>query len=403
MPLYRYSALDTQGNIVRATLVATNMADAASILLGKGLTPMGFEEVEEGAGLDIGKYLSRFGRIRFREIVLFLRMMSAMLASGITITEAIGVMYEQTINRRFRYVLQEVKMQIEGGVSFSDALGRHPAVFPGEVINMIRAGEAGGILEKVLSDLVVFLEKRAALKKLIISSTIYPTTVLVVAIVVVVFLVTFVIPRFTTLLQGGQLPWNTQFLLDVSDFMIANASQLLMTTAGSIVLFIVLMTTRQSRFYIDKYKIFLPVFGIIARLGSIVQLARTLGSLLGSGIPLVEALTITMDTVKNSSLKKDIADSVEKVASGDQLSEALSESRIITSLMVAMVRIGEQSGNLDKQISLVAELYEEILEDRIKLMTSMIEPALIIFLGGVVGFVAWALVAGMLSMYSSGV
>lgn len=402
MPIYGYSAMNAKGEVSRSTIAASSVADAASALLAKGLTPMAIDEVEEGAGVDPLKYLSKFGRIRFREIVLFLRMMAAMIGSGITITEAISVMYEQTINRKFKYVLGEVKMQIEGGISFSDALGRQKGVFPDEVINMIRAGEAGGILENVLSDLVVFLEKRIALKKMIIRSITYPAVVFVVAIVVVIFLVGFVIPRFTVLLQGGQLPWNTQLLLDISTFMTENARQLFTGLFAGIATFVVLMVVQQTRFYIDKYKIYLPVFGNISRLSAIVQFARTLGSLLSSGIALVEALAITGDTITNRSLQADLEKVVEKVASGDQFSEALAESRMVTSLMVAMVRIGEQTGNLDKQISLVAELYEEVLEDRIKAMTSMIEPGLIIFLGVVVGFVAWALVAGMLSMYTSG-
>ncbi|MGI6656196.1 MAG: type II secretion system F family protein [Desulfobulbus sp.] len=401
MPMYAYTAIDSKGELSRSTLVASSPSAAASALLARGLTPMEIRETEETSGADFNKILLQFGRIRLQEIILFLRMMAALLGSGITITEAIAVLHEQTLNRKFKYVLGEVKMQIEGGVAFSESLGRYPTVFPEVVVNMLKAGEAGGILERVLSDLVVFMEKKTALRKTLMRSFLYPAVVLVVAIGVVIFLVVFVIPKFTVLLQGTKLPWNTQLMLDISEFMVQNAKPLIMGTLGSIALIIALFHLQQTRQLIDRYQVFLPVLGPIARMGVIVQFARTLGSLLGSGIPLVEALTITSETLSNKAARMDVERATEKVAAGEQLSVALGEASLFTSLMISMVRIGEQSGNLDKQVALVADLYEQQMEDRVRWMSSMIEPMLIIFLGGVVGFVAWALVAGMLSMYKS--
>jgi type IV pilus assembly protein PilC len=399
--MYAYTAIDGKGELSRSTLVAASPSAAASSILAKGLTPMEIRETEEGSGADLSTILLQFGRIRLQEIILFLRMMAALLGSGITITEAIAVLHEQMLNRKFKHVLGEVKMQIEGGVAFSESLSRYPTVFPEVVVNMLKAGEAGGILERVLSDLVTYMEKKAALRKMLIRSFLYPSVVLVVAIGVVIFLVVFVIPKFTVLLQGTKLPWNTQLMLDISDFMIKNAKTLIMGTVGAIALLITLFNLQQTRQLIDRYKVFLPVLGPIARMGVIVQFARTLGSLLNSGIPLVEALSITRDTLTNKAARTDVDQATDKVAAGEQLSVVLSGASLFTSLMVSMVRIGEQSGNLDKQVTLVADLYEQQLEDRVKWMSSLIEPMLIIFLGGVVGFVAWALVAGMLSMYKS--
>jgi type IV pilus assembly protein PilC len=400
MPIYTYTAIDNKGAMSRATMVAADPSAVAASILAKGMTPMAISEVEEG-GVDFSRLLRGIGVIRLREVVLFLRMMAALIGSGITITEAIAVLHEQTINRKFKFILGEVKMLIEGGVSFSDALSRYPRVFPEIVVNMIRAGEAGGILERVLTDLVQYLEKRAALKKLLLRSFLYPSIVLVVAIGVVVFLVTFVIPRFSVLLQGSRLPWNTQLMLDLSDFLVTNGKTIIMSVVAAVAVTVVLFVVRETRHYIDLYKVFMPVVGIISRLGTIVQFARTLGSLLASGIPLVEALSITQPTLGNQAARNAIDKAVEKVAGGEQLSVVLAGTGIFTSLMISMVRIGEQSGNLDKQVLLVAEIYEQQLEDRIKLMTSLLEPILIIFLGSIVGFVAWSLVAGMLAMYQS--
>ena len=399
MPIYSYTGIDKEGNTTRATITASNPSAAASAIIAKDLTPLSLTEVEE-SGASFDDLLKQFGVIRLREITLFLRMMAALIGSGITITEAITVLHEQATNRKLHYILGEVKMHIEGGVSFSDALAMFPSVFPDTTISMIRAGEMGGILEDVLSNLVVYMEKREHLKKMLIRSFIYPSVVLVVAVGVVTFLVVFVIPRFSVLLQGSRLPWNTQFLLDVADFIIGNATTIVASVIGGVAALVVLFVVKESRQVIDRYKIYLPVFGLIFRLGVIVQFSRTLGSLLTSGITLVEALEITKDTLGNEAAKSVLEKATNKVVSGEQFSKSLAESHMFSGLMVSLVGIGEQSGNLDSQVMLVADIYERQLEDRIAWMSSMIEPVLIVGLGGVVGFVAWALVAGMLSMYT---
>ncbi len=400
MPIYRYSAIDRTGNTIDATIVATDQSAAASSIIAKGMSPVSITE-DDGGGYGLNDLLLRLGVVRLREVVLFLRMMAALIGSGITITEAIAVLHEQTINRKLKFILGEVKMQIEGGVAFSDALGRYPRTFPETAVNMIRAGELGGILEDVLENLVLYMEKRAALKKMLLRSFMYPTVVLVVAIGVVTFLVTFVIPRFTLLLKGSKLPWNTQFLLDLSEFLIGNATTIIAAVSGSIAVLIALFIIRESRQHIDRYSVYLPIIGPIIRLGVIVQFTRTLGSLLTSGITLVEALDSTKATLTNQAAKNAIDLALEKVVAGEQLSSVLGGSGMFTSLMVSMIRIGEQSGNMDKQVILVADIHEQQLEDRINWMSTMIEPALIIGLGGIVGFVAWALVAGMLAMYKT--
>jgi len=383
-----------------ATMVAGDTSLAAASLIARGLSPVTIVEDESG-GASLADQLSRLGFVRLREVVLFLRMMAALIGSGITITESIAVLHEQMLNRKFKHILGEVKMQIEGGVSLSDALGRYPRIFPETAVSMIRAGELGGILENILANLVVYLEKRAALKKMLLRSLMYPAIVLVVAIGVVVFLVTFVIPRFTMLLKGSKLPWNTQFLLDLSEVLIGNGREIVIAVLGGVALVVILFMVRETRLYIDRYMIHVPVIGPILRLGVIVQFARTLGALLGSGITLVEALTATRDTIGNVAAKKAIDEALEKVVAGEQLSGVLGDSRMFTNLMMSMIRIGEQSGNMDQQVMLVAEIHEQQMEDRISWLSGMVEPALIIGLGGVVGFVAWALVAGMLAMYKT--
>jgi len=400
MPVYNCTAIDNQGTISRSTVVADNESAAATSVMAKGLTVLAVAEVEEGGGATAADLLRRIGIVRLREVTLFLRMLAALLGSGITITEAMAVLHEQTLNRRFKYILGEVKLQIEGGVALSDALGRFPRIFPETAVQMIRAGELGGIIEDVLHTLVAYMEKRAALKKMLIRSFTYPSIVLVVAIAVVVFLVVFVIPRFALLLRGASLPWNTQFLLDLADFLTKNAATILISLAGAIGGLVVLFAVRETRHYIDRFKIHIPIVGPIAKLSVIVRFTRTLGSLLASGITLVEALESTRNTLANQAARNAIDRAVERVLGGESLSAVLKGSGLFTSLMLSMVRIGEQSGKMDSQVLLVADIYEQQLEDRINWMSTMIEPVLIITLAGIVGFVAWALVAGMLAMYT---
>lgn len=398
MPIYSYTAIDGRGQVNRSTIVAASQSEAAAGLTAKGMTPMSIAESAGGAGL--ADTMAKIGWVRLREVTLFLRMMASLLGSAITITESITVLHEQTMNRKFKYILGDIKAQIEGGVAFSDAMASHPGVFQNTAVSMVRAGELGGIMEDVLNNLVTYMEKRAALKSMVVRSFIYPGLVLVVAIGVVAFLVAFVIPRFLVLLKGAKLPWNTQLLLDMSNFLINNGAAIVITAIGSIAALIALFFIKETRNFIDRYKMALPVFGPIFRFGVIVQFNRTLASMLKSGIPIVEGLKITSDTLTNQAVKNSIDEMVEKVVAGEQLSTVLGGITLFTPLMTSMFRIGEQTGNMDQSIALVADIYEKQLEDRINWMSSLIEPALIISLGGIVGFVAWGLVAGMLSMYA---
>ena len=400
MPIFSYTAVNQQGEVSRSTVVATNQAAAAASLAAKGLTPMALAETD-GEGASWQETLAKLGRVRLRDITLFMRMLSALLASGITITESLAVLHEQALNRKFKYILGDIKDQIEGGVAFSDALATHPRVFPQTMISMVRAGELGGIMENVLTTLVDYMERQAALKGMLIRAFIYPAIVLVVAIGVVTFLVVFVIPRFSTLLKGGKLPWNTQLLLDIADFLTTNALAIIIGSSGTMATLVVLLYLPESRALIDRYKVKMPLFGPIFQLGVIVQFTRTLTSLLQSGIPLVEGLKTTRDTLTNEAVKRSIDTMVEKVVAGELLSSVMATMPIFTSLTISMFRIGEQSGNIDHSIALVADIHEKQLEDRIDWMSSLIEPTLIVSLGGIVGFVAWGLVAGMLGMYSS--
>lgn len=398
MPIFKYTAIDPEGNKVKNTINAPDEGAAGRLLKGDNFIVQQLIEVK---GTAAGKKNFTIGAgVRTKEIILFFRMFSSLINSNVTISEAMGILQMQAESRTMKNALTDIKSDIESGVPLSDAFARYPKIFSPLVTNMIRAGELGGILDVVLDRISDFLESRAALKGKMILSMIYPSVVFIVTMIVVGFLVGFVIPKFSTLLQGRRLPANTQLLLDMADFMQTNILGISIGIIVLILLIIILMTTEGTRLHIDRLKIYVPVIGPVMRYGVIVQFAKTFASLLESGITLINALKAVGDTVPNLEAKRLITRMNEKVLAGETLSSALRDQTFFTPMVVAMIKIGEQTGLMDQSMTTVGELHEKILTDKISRMTAMIEPALIITLGGLVGYVAWGLIAGMLTMYS---
>jgi type IV pilus assembly protein PilC len=401
MPHFKYNGFDARGEKTKGVLQAQDMGTAADRLRGQGVMVTDLTETMGQSPTSAGDALAMFGRVGTKDIVLFFRMFSALMASRVTVTESIEILYEQSENRKLKRVLDKVRQRIEGGEPLSAAMAEHPGVFPPVAVNMIRAGELGGILDVVLERISEYLEAKAALRSKMIISLIYPAVVVVVSVVVVVFLVTFVIPRFAVLLGGAQLPANTQFLLDTAEFLTTNAVAIIVSAAGGIFGFIVILSVPATRLLFDHYKIYIPILGPIFRFGVIVQFSKTMAALLESGITLVDALKAASETVTNEAVRRQIDVMNGRVVSGEPLSSAFDKDRFFTPMVKALVKIGEHSGLMDQAMHTVANLHEKILQNKIAKMTAMIEPLLIIILGGVVGYVAWGLVAGMLAMYGS--
>lgn len=400
MSEYVCAVIDQKGSRTSIRINADSEGSAASEARGRGMTVISVSE-SEGTAFDI-RSLTSFMPVSTREKILLFRMLSSLIASDITISEAMGILEEQAESAKLGYVLADVRARIEGGIPLSEAMSRHPSVFDEMAVNMIQAGELGGILDTVLVRVSNHIEKRAALKSKTIISLMYPGVVVVVATVVVIFLVVFVIPKFATLLNGKKLPANTQFLLDLADFLKSNWIEILGGFGGLVAFGFLLFSMPQTRLAFDRHKLKIPVIGSIFRFSAIVQFSRTFSALLESRIPLVEALGATGATIGNTAVKQVIDTMIERVLSGELLSSGIGKKSVFTPMVRAMMKIGEQSGLMDEAMDTVAELHEKMLEDKISRMSSLIEPVLIIVLGGIVGFVAWGLIAGMLAMYSGG-
>lgn len=402
MTTFVCTALNAEGRRVREIVTAPDREAAAARLRDAGLTLLEIrEDVTGRTGISAGGgLLACLGVVRTRDMVLFFRMFSSLIESNVTISEAMEILHEQAENRKLKIVIGEVKARIEGGTPLSDAMAAHPKVFSETITNMIRAGELGGILDTVLVRISDYLESRAALRSKMIMSMIYPSVVVVVAVVVVIFLVTFVIPRFAGLLGGRKLPANTQFLLDLAAFLTKNAVPIVLSFMGGVAALVLLLALPEARVHVDRNKIHIPIIGPVFRYGVIVQFSKTFAALLESGITLVEALRATSATVSNLAVRGMIEKMNDKVLAGEPLSTAFEGNRFFTPMVGAMVKIGEHSGLMDQAMITVGELHERILADKIARMSAMIEPVLIIVLGGIVGYVAWGLISGMLALYT---
>ncbi len=398
MPIFKYSAVDPEGNKVKNTITAPDEGAAARLLTADGFIIQDIYELT-GAAAGIGGMPFSFG-VGTKELVLFFRMFSSLIHSNLSISESMGILHMQSESRTMRNALINIKGDIEGGVRLSDAFAKYPKIFSTLVVNMIRAGELGGILDVVLDRISDYLEGKVALRRKMVLSMIYPSVILVVTVVVIGFFVGFVIPKFATLLQGRKLPANTQFLLDASQFLQSNVMGIFTGAFILTGLIVLLMATPSTRLYIDRYKIHVPVVGPIMRYGVIVQFARTFASLLESGITLIDSLNSVAGTVPNLEVKRLIEDMNQRVMAGLALSSALKGKRFFTPMFQAMIKIGEETGLMDQSMRSVENLHEQILESKIAKMTAMIEPVLIIILGSIVGYVAWGLVAGMFALYA---
>jgi type IV pilus assembly protein PilC len=398
MPVYECRAVDGDGRMTLISLEADSRGSAAADVRARGLTLISVEEVEDTGTLGLFS-LRGYLPVGTKEKILLFRMLATLVNSEITVTQAIRVLHEQADKANMKRLLADIRAGVEGGAPVSDALARHPRVFSPLMVNMVRAGEMGGILEVVFNRIADFMERRANLRKKLFMTFFYPGIVLLAGIGVILFMVLFVIPRFMGLIRG-KLPPVTQFLMDSTNFLQDNGQSILTGIGAAAGLLLLLHALPVTRYYMDRYKMNLPVIGHVFRLGVVVAFARTFGLLLESRIPLVEALRATSGTISNTAVQKLLGDAVNRVLAGDPLSSTLTDTWAFTPITRSLVSIGEYSGLMSESMVTVAEMHETILEDKIARMSAMVEPALILTLGVLVGIVVYGLISGMLAMYA---
>ncbi len=394
---YMYQALDKGGKEVQGIIQASSEQFIIEKLEDMGYYPLRVVPNKKSlVSLDLTtlpplRYF--FHRIRLKHIVTFTRQLATLIDAGLPIVRSLYILQEQTESVIFRKKIQAMIDDVESGASLSDALSRHPRVFDKLYVNMVRAGEIGGVLEEVLLKIAEFQENRQALKSKVRSAMMYPTVVMVIAGAIVAYILIDIIPRFDAIfkLLGEDLPFPTQMLVHASNLLI---HQGLWVLAGLVLLFLAarrLVRTRTGKLLFDALKLRMPAVGELFRKIAIARFATTLSTLINAGVPILQALDIVRDTSGNEMVSRAVEKIYTSVKEGETIHVPLSECKVFPPMVVHMVAVGEETGAIDLMLTKVAEAYEREVNDTVNALTSVLEPLLIVCLGVIIGVIVVAL------------
>ena len=410
MQKFSYVAVDAAGKESRGVVEANNQAQAISKVRGQGLFPTSIGTVGDSAtttgvragtpkktALQMEIKLPAFlrGRVGAKDLMVVTRQLATLVDAGLPLLRGLRVLLRQTKNPALRDALEAMGQSVESGSTFSEALGQHPRVFDHLYVNMVRAGEAGGVIEVVLARLAEFMEKAEKIKNKVKAAMIYPLVVLFAATGILAFLLTAVIPKFEEifkeLLEGKALPKITQFVIHASRIVRTNAVVVVAVIVGIVVAINLWKNTKSGRYAMDRFKLSLPVFGTLIRRSAIARLTRTLGTLLSSGVPVLQALTIVRDTSGNAVIANAIQHVHDSVKEGESMTAPMESSKVFPPMVISMVEVGEETGALPDMLIRIADTYDDEVDNAVSGLTSIIEPVMIIFLAVIVGTIVIAM------------
>lgn len=404
MAEFFYEALDKGGKQVRGIIDAANEDLIIEKLRNMGYYPLKVvQHKTKASDLDIFALpgvRNIMHRVKQKHVVTFTRQLATLIDAGLPILRSLFILQEQVESVVFKEKIQQISKDIEGGASLSEALAKHPKIFDNLYVNMVRAGEIGGVLEAVLNKIAYFLEKRQALKGKIKSAMMYPVVVSGLAVVIVTFILWKIMPKFVDIFEqlGAELPALTLGLVKASHLL---REKTLYVVAGAVALFIVFKKingTREGKHFFDRVSLKLPVLGDLMRKVAIARWAGTLATLVTSGVPILQSLDIVRDTSGNEVVARAMDKVYQSVKDGDSIHEPLSECHVFPPLVVHMVAVGEETGAIDAMLNKVAEAYEREVDDTVNALTSILEPILIVFLGVIVGTIVVALYLPLFSI-----
>lgn len=404
MPEFYYEALERGGKQVKGTIEAANEDVIIDKLRGMGYYPLKVVQQKSTAGdIDIFSLpgvRNVMHRVKFKHVMVFTRQLATLIDAGLPILRALYILTEQVESVIFKEKIGQIAKSIEGGSSLSEAMSKHPKIFDNLYVNMVRAGEIGGVLEAVLNKIAHFLEKRQALIGKVKSAMMYPVVVMSLAVIIVVFILWKIMPKFVDIFEqlGAELPWLTQQLV--------NASHVLLNETWKIVVGVVIIVlcyrqingTKKGKLFFDKTKMRIPVLGDLIKKVAIARFAGTLATLVTSGVPILQSLDIVRDTSGNEVIALAMDKVYNSVKEGDSIHEPLSECPVFPPLVVHMVAVGEETGAIDQMLNKVAEAYEQEVDNTVDALTSILEPILIVFLGIIVGTIVVALYLPLFSI-----
>jgi len=397
MPEFVWRAKTSAGNILKGEMNEVNEA----VVLTK-LRKMNYSDVKvKKKPKDLLENISFFQpKVSTKDVVIFTRQFATMIDAGLPLVQCLEILASQQENRTFKRVLTQVKSSVEGGSTFAEALKEHPKIFDNLFVNLVHAGETGGILDTILRRLAQFLEKSEALKRKVKGAMIYPAVVITIAMAVVTVLLLFVIPVFKEMFEGAgqKLPGPTLLVLSMSEFLQAYFIYIFLTLGFIIFIFRKFYNTEKGRFIIDRIMLKTPVFGILLRKVAVARFCSTLGTMISSGVPILDALEITAKTSGNVIIEAAIMNTRTAIAEGRTIAEPLMETGVFPGMVVRMIAVGEATGALDAMLAKISEFYDEEVDAAVEGLTQLMEPIMIVFLGGVCGGMVIAMYLPVFSM-----
>jgi type IV pilus assembly protein PilC len=414
MAKFKYTAHDIKGEEKSGTVNAPDQAAAVSQLRGKGLFPTEVVGTDltvpskgkirnPGIGLDMEIRLPAFlSVVHPKQLMVLTRQMATLIHAGLPLLRGLKVLERQEKNPALKKAIGEIAGSIEGGSTFADALASHPRIFNKLYVNMVKAGEAGGILDVVLERLASYMEKAQKVKNKVKSAMTYPIVVLLVSSAIMIFLMVAIIPKFelifADMLEGRALPTLTLFVMGISEHIQHRWHIILASIAGIAVLLTLLRRFHFGRVGLDTLKLAIPLFGNLSRMDVLARFARTLGTLMESGIPVLQALTIVKETLNNEMISQAVQEIHDNIKEGETMAAPVEANRIFPPIFGGMVEVGEETGELPAMLLKVADMYEDEVDNTVAALSSIIEPLLIVVLAVVVGTIVIALFMPMVSI-----
>ena len=419
MPRFRYVAMDGSGAETEGVVDAESQSQAVSAIRGKGLFPTRVSEMGGGAeskgkanasvkrrnasatqGFQLASIFKP--RVKPKQLMVFTRQLATLIEAGLPLLRGLRILLKQTKTAGLREALTGMGEAVEGGSTFSESLAQYPQTFDNLYVNMVRAGEAGGVLEEVLSRLAEFQEKAERIKGKIKSAMVYPIVVLVAALGILTFLMIFIIPKFadifSDLLGGKALPPLTRFVIGISDTIAHRWYLILGTIFGVVTIMKVMKGTPQGAEFLDRVKLKVPPFGGLFTKAAVARFSRTLGTLMGSGVPILQALSIVRDTAGNAVVSSAIQGVHDAVKEGDSMAMPMESCGVFPGMVVSMVDVGEETGALPEMLERIADGYDEEVDMAVESMTSIIEPIMIILLALIIGTIVIAMFVPLISI-----
>jgi type IV pilus assembly protein PilC len=388
---YTYRVRDRRGSLLAGELQADSRDLVLSRLREQGLIPLEIKVKSQGMGREI-KFLSR-GKVKLKDLSVFSRQFATMINSGLPLLRALSILEQQTESKELAKVVGQMRLDVEQGTALSTAMAKHPKAFSRLYVAMVRAGETGGVLDSVLLRLADTLEREVELRRKIKSAMAYPVVVMVVVVLILSAMLLFVVPTFKNLFAslGGTLPLPTRLLLAASEGFKKYFLFVFFAVAAMIFAFRRWKKTDRGRFAVDRLKLKLPIFGQLFQKTALSRFARTLGALSRSGVPLLQSLDIVAETVENGVMANAVRDVQASVKEGESLAEPLSRHAIFPPMVVQMLAVGEETGALDTMLEKVSDFYDDEITATVDALTALIEPLLIVVVGGTVGVIVISL------------